>query len=374
MNFENQSKPSQELEETPENIKSISAKSGLLALALAGYLGSGYGGEPLKKETSEKKPNNTELTAKQKAESHLVDSISEPLKYTRADLIYILMLKNHPGELGNVLYLSSNVNFMQHWKDKSFQDRVENYRKEIDSLVSSLATPADYLVAEKKVDKLNQLLDLAKAEVGNLIQSEAYLKKLAKELDVEPSEAIFEQQVRLKNLAKLQCNFVRMIEINGDNPSRLAYYVSGTNQIYIPCDSELPEADLRGVIVHEILHEVTNGISLNTKKIFADSYLALPNDTVGDVNKYFSKPSERLVRKQALDMEMERLGIKKYEEKFTHKHFVKLMDAYKNGKIDGDAKQFIKTTKPKKLEKIINSIAQTENPDKVYYPEAWFKA
>ena len=76
---------------------------------------------------------------------------------------------------------------------------------------------------------------------------------------------------------------------------------------------------------------------------------------------YFFDPSERLVRKQTLDLEMERLGIKRYGEKFTHEHYNQLIRLYNNNKLSQDADRLLETTKPEYFEKIMNEIAQNDD-------------
>jgi len=66
------------------------------------------------------------------------------------------------------------------------------------------------------------------------------------------------------------------------------------------------------------------------------------------------------VRKQILDLEMDKFGIKKYGEKFTRNHYNKLRDLDRAGVLSNDAHDFIQTTKPEYFEKIFNELADTE--------------
>jgi hypothetical protein len=68
-----------------------------------------------------------------------------------------------------------------------------------------------------------------------------------------------------------------------------------------------------------------------------------------------------LARKQALDAEMEKLGIKKYDEDFTGEHYDKLLEYNKAGNLSAGAREFIKTTKPEFFKQIFNEIATNKN-------------
>ena len=73
--------------------------------------------------------------------------------------------------------------------------------------------------------------------------------------------------------------------------------------------------------------------------------------------EYLSKPTELDARKKVLEMEMESLGIKKYEEEFTDGHYKKLIKLNKEGKLSNDAHDFLRVIKPEYIKQIMNSIA-----------------
>ncbi len=112
---------------------------------------------------------------------------------------------------------------------------------------------------------------------------------------------------------------------------------------------------------HEILHASTRGVydmPESTKSILKDSYQK--SETRKDT--YLNNATEILVRKQALDFEMDKLGIKKYGERFTKEHYEKMMEHYEKGDFPYDINDFIETTKPEYFEKIFNEIADADNP------------
>ena len=108
---------------------------------------------------------------------------------------------------------------------------------------------------------------------------------------------------------------------------------------------------------HEYLHASTLGslgISERARKILEEAYNELGNEKW---DEYFRNSTERLARKQQLDLELEMLEVKKYEEKFTESHFRVMMDFYARGFFSWPANSFIKTTKPEYFEQIFNEIA-----------------
>ena len=64
-----------------------------------------------------------------------------------------------------------------------------------------------------------------------------------------------------------------------------------------------------------------------------------------------------------VDYEMERLGIKKYGERFTDEHYQKLVEYDKEGKLFMNTHEFMKTTKPEYFKQIFNEIAANESAD-----------
>ena len=119
------------------------------------------------------------------------------------------------------------------------------------------------------------------------------------------------------------------------------------------------KTSLKDVLRHELTHAASGEygtMSKNAIKIFGESFAGKGIES----DKYFSHPLEMLERKKTLDREMEKLGIKKYGEEFTEKHYEKVLDAYKKGLFSKDAIEFIKIIKqdPSAYKKILNEIAQ----------------
>lgn len=145
----------------------------------------------------------------------------------------------------------------------------------------------------------------------------------------------------------------------------LGFYETDKHEVNIPFSRD-------DVTYHEFGHAATKAnydISTKAMSILHDSYNEINSGNKNedkDRNQYLSNPAERIVRKWAADRDMEMLGIKEYDEKFTQEHYKKLMDYYNKKELSKDAEEFIKTTKPKfeYFEKIFNEIAKNEAADK----------
>lgn len=349
----------------------ISTKAGLIALSLSGLLGKGSSSE-----SPESNLNQNQITAN--AEIAVADYLvpDRKLYFSEADrrtLVNNIIIRCNP-KFAEAKALSDQIEKLKHNFNGKGGD-VNMYQAALKSQEHALAqamqniTPEDLRTAENELAQKEQLVDDTKNQIKTHIQSDAYLQKLAKELSLSLADAKIHQQARLQNLDNLQCRFLSLsgLEEFSGRKGTIGFYLSDGNVIYLPYD--LADKILfKEVVNHEILHEVTRcaaGIPSTTKNILKDSYK-------GRSDNYFSTTPERLVRKQLLDDDMERLGIKKYEEKFTHKHFVKLMDAFWGGKLSRGSMEFIRDTGEEDTEKIINEVANAENYHKAAYPPDWY--
>ena len=107
--------------------------------------------------------------------------------------------------------------------------------------------------------------------------------------------------------------------------------------------------------IHEGQHLITDaddGMSDLAKQIYKEAYIPSGNNKD---DEYFGRPTELDARKKALDFDMEKFGIKKYEEKFTPKHHKELLKIKK--KLSSDSNEFLDKIKPESIQKIFNTIA-----------------
>lgn len=263
--------------------------------------------------------------------------------------------------------------------------------------------------AKKEKDKLNfdspekrtSIAEQVKYEVNEHISSQEYLDKLIIENngDVQKAQESQEQRIKMLQEVQINANVQRNSEeinsvlegvaketsifasLSTDMQSKLLQYVKDkynnkrTGGIYDSTHKSLYIFDdVRGkkftnAVRHELLHGSTNmeeDISDNAKKILDDTFQGYRNinnrSNIREYNTYLKNHSERLVRKQQLDKQLEELGIKKYEEEFTREHFEKMSEAYEQKKFSEDARQFLETTNPdfETYKKIFDTIADTE--------------
>ncbi|MFH0969308.1 MAG: hypothetical protein V1804_02270 [Patescibacteria group bacterium] len=191
------------------------------------------------------------------------------------------------------------------------------------------------------------------------IRSDEYLAKLKKELDGNEDEAKRYQKIRTENLENVKITPLSLGEMKErfgkDDPpgaNVVGYYDPIGHEAFIAHDHK----DKYVTAMHELIHASTRqekDMSEKAKKILAES------TKEGSVD-YLRKPEERMARKQLLDLEMDKLGIKKYGEEFKVGHYEKLMEYFKEGKLSRPAKEFINTTKPEEFKKIFDELAKNE--------------
>lgn len=266
--------------------------------------------------------------------------------------------------------------------------------EEIDRAMTVNYELSEELLKEDMIKKAEKI----KKNIINHIESAEYFEKLKIEFGGDEDTAKFYQRERVDSLNKMKITVESIDNVRRDYGNRYrkekekelqrnnvlkyvprwlsdlvievplvdGFYVTADNNIVIPYDKTFDRNN--EVARHEELHASTRSewlISENAKKLFDESYRPINDEGLNlddrdEMNTYLKNYTERLVRKQALDLEMEQLGIKKYGEKFTKEHYKKMMECYRNKKFSSDAEEFIKTTKPGYFEKIFNEIAENE--------------
>lgn len=251
-------------------------------------------------------------------------------------------------------------------------------------------------------------IEAARQDVEKLISSNGYLEKLKEEFNCSLSEAKKHQEVRLNNVklsnyiiesqAEVQ-DFYQKENKDTTNFSALCYDTKHDNMIHFSYDyytAELEKADqneygfdlkqfnMYNLACHEFLHKATRrnlGLSVKASKLLVDSF---ETDTVNIssplMKQYLLVPTERYVRIKILELDLQRLGIKKVGENFTYEHCQKLYDLIDDKKLGPNSIQFIYNTKylegagdensPNKknfyelYKKLLNEIAEVDNKEK----------
>jgi hypothetical protein len=207
------------------------------------------------------------------------------------------------------------------------------------------------------------------------IGSQEYLNKLKIEFKDDINKAKECQQERIKNLQSVRIDIIPQAELKdyiGDK-GLIGFYDPSRHTLVV--GDKATRDEKVDVLEHELLHASIGSdkfITEHAKKLLADSYqnhAKYENPTANREKDYFGDSNERLERKQKLDLEMENLGIKKYGEEFTKKHYDELIKLYKNKKLSQDAEEFIGTTKLNfdGFKKIFDQIASKEDRKDISY-------
>jgi hypothetical protein len=215
-----------------------------------------------------------------------------------------------------------------------------------------------------------------KNELIKHVGSIEYFNKLKIEFGGDEIKAKRMQKERVANLKDVKITVMSLDDLNKEYIKRLdgkkmpgglkkigGFYDSGAKELIIPQDKS-PEV-IETIVWHELGHASTEGdkgVTSSAEEMLEHSYKkqGFLGMIKNKADEYFMDPTERLTRKQNVDRELEKLGIKKYGEEFTDEHYAKMMKYYKEGKFSWDANDFIKRTDPKMFKKIFNEIAANE--------------
>lgn len=217
--------------------------------------------------------------------------------------------------------------------------------------------------------------------ISNIVQSEEYKNKLLEE-SVDMTDSIYRLRMSQINSDFLIFNTRGFNTDGGTYDNALAFYSSGTKEIYMPTGAEDKASymyanrdanDIETVGIHEMTHQLTDAeilMSSYAKNLYSKSFDAtrLTPYELEDV-LYFLDPTERDARKKVLEYEMDQLGIKKYGEPFTDKHLEILEKFQKEGVLSRGSDEFLRMTKKEYLIQIMNTIArnQTEVEEEMLY-------
>lgn len=200
--------------------------------------------------------------------------------------------------------------------------------------------------------------DKQKQWMISTIFSFKYLERMVIEYDNDIQGAISEMISRSQRLNKSYI-FKPKDEIENHTKGGNAYY--DFQNTFLPSVYEGPT-----IGIHEFEHQITYGdfyLSDYAKNLYksafdsssVSNFMILKNRT--SIN-YYSDPTELDAEKKQLEFELDRLGIKKYEEEFTMVHYKKILYGITRGLfISGGAVSFIKHIKHSCIIKIMNTIA-----------------
>lgn len=262
--------------------------------------------------------------------------------------------------------------------EKKFE-RIRN--KHPDELTSE---EFKYLIEHREQEQKESATERAETIREGLVkffESQDFFEKLKVEYEGDEKKAREVQMEDINNLKTVEIfvltnsdyyNEIKNLKLN--TPSRFSvgcYDYSPKKEggfehrILINSNASGLESEIDDIIRHELTHAATkNKVSEKAAKILTESYQKLQDGQ----DLYNASPAERLARKQALDCDLEKLQIKKYEEEFTKKHYDEMMKAYDSETkiLSPSSINFIKRTNPnfEDFKKDFDEIAQNgENKD-----------
>ncbi len=271
--------------------------------------------------------------------------------------------------------------------DNDVKKAKEEQRARIDNVASVVIHPYEKIGGKQDKLVIEEDLKVQKIDTAEAILSEGGLKQIFEVVSQQKNSkeylnnmGVFSEEDFIKRILSSQVEKNELVEsfqgvqknkirrILQDKMSNFdGYYATSKHSISIR-----PNVDFENILYHELMHASTRfeqGVTDKTKKTLNKSFKEEPRQTIfssnlsGDVGiDYLKNVSERLVRKQQLDKQLQKLGIKNYEDEFTKVHYDQMMEAHEQEKFSEDADQFINTTDPdfETYKEIFDTIADTE--------------
>ena len=263
-------------------------------------------------------------------------------------------------------------------KLKSMQERISAVANIAKRKISQVVIGASMLLATaQSVEAAGLKLDIEKSsekidvefirkDLINHVSSPEYLAKLKIEFFGDAKLALDEQQARIENLKSVKVNLKETLqEVNvlfqndgsslSENLLPAGFYDELTHEI-ISINND------PSTLKHELLHASTKnkkGITSSAKKVLHKTFFGR--------NGYLRNPTEWLVRKQKLDLELAQKNIKEYGKPFTQSQYDIMMKMFHERKFSNDVMEFISVTDGgfESFKKILDEVAKNENGDDV---------
>ncbi len=288
--------------------------------------------------------------------------------------------KKHSSLIKRRCVILSTIDNMVSSKDATgIEEALESWVKGLEDVNIKINKAKKDIDEKQKEIALNQIINInilvneAKIEIINHLKSEEYLDKLAIEMHISRAAAKKHQAVRINNVSALSIDLKHSFELSYLKKA-YAYYTHNTTRITLPYDINLEDQEQKSyfytTVIHEILHLSTNahyGLSKQAEKILKEA--ATTHNSDEPFYSYFTSPAEMIVRKQILDLEMQKLGIKNYGEKFTDEHYLKLLSL--ESVLSNNSRQLIEFVKSEHFSKVMNELAENNNLEKNYNHSGW---
>jgi hypothetical protein len=292
-------------------------------------------------------------------------------------------MKKDDKEVKDLIYYKSKLKSLEGYVlTREESKSISEYNLMINNKMKEL-NEEDKMAAKEKITKLISSVEKTKTELIKHIQSDEYLEKLAKEMNISKEEAKEPQKIRVENIINLIYEFTSSSEIKkkANDKNVVASYYPSEHSIYLPYDIDLKNEKLRDffseIESHEILHGVTKAeleMSEKSKELLKKAFKIKNREEDSYHIEYYSRLQELIVRKQILDDWMEKKGIKKYIERFTEEHYKKLLELQKEDELYPEKSilpqgvdELINHIKPEYFIDVMNELAMIQEKDKTYY-------
>lgn len=278
-----------------------------------------------------------------------------------------------------------------------YQDSVSGEIKKLENKQNKLREGELDILAEdnlkaiyEKGPMIIESVENVRKKLFDVISSRQYLEKLQLEFNCSLDEAKKHQEVRFNNLKNVDIVFKSSIELKTptffNNPA-MARYNSNFHQIELPYDLSIDK--ISELAIHELIHSIVMGDKgLSVKAVSELNSSADKNEKYSQrLNNYFISPAERYVRLKMLELELDKLGIKKFGEKISKSGYKKMIQWLEESKdktdFSIDGVEFLETTKDlddekglETLNNLFEEIADNQENDSIkkdhdYRHPAW---
>lgn len=332
-----------------------------------------------KKEWTRSELKSNETSRRVLASFLAEDIFSKKEEYKKNTEEIILSLKRALEFLSNKPQTPKNL---EHKKD--LERKLEEHQRGLrvlENLEKNKEIPST-LVEEKinDIQKIISYYDIGRQWVLDNLKDPIYIKRFKQEnkesfpdMSTTELEEYIKKEISLREKQASDDKFLISKDIESSSRDKgrnlEAFYNPDNDKVYLPVNDN---DSLRAInnIIHEYSHKITKANEFLSKKAiklfleaFSDSstisHFRFTTD-IGDISKiinYFSNPTEIYARKKVFEYDLERLGVKKYEEKFTMEHYKKVLELQSEDKLSKGSNEFINIIKPQMIEKVMNEIA-----------------
>jgi hypothetical protein len=281
-----------------------------------------------------------------------------------------------------IINLKRDIGYIKSWmKDYANQGKLDKNDSIINAYLPKDLAKTEQELAETVIggEEYNSIIkeyDQIFDKLLNHIASEDYLNKIVKEFDcsLEAGKKIQESRIDNLKLGKYSLHETANI-FRWEEDDKTGEIFPNSAKAYLKYNDK----DKEEVATHELAgHKATfgeYGMSKEAKGLFKEAVISekdfLSTHSYQEQRyKYLSDLTEIYARKKVLDLEMEKLNIKKYGEPFIKdKHLPVLMKLRDEKKLSDSALEFLEVIKPEYFEKIFNEIAENNNGN--YYHSGW---